>query len=374
MILYRYFLKEIAFTALTVSGILTVIAVSWRFSGYLEDAASGSLNSEILFVLIFWRLPSFLEIVVPVSFFLSVILVLGRLSAENEMIVMKSFGLSPGNIGLMVLSLALFFSLVSALLAGFIKPLGEGQVDQLLIAQANQTDFDKLISGRFQSFRSGEKVIYARNVTDQYQLEDIFINAFHHYSKGTTARHFSTILASTGYFDSSSSNELMLVLQDGVRFYGRPGMADYEVISFQEYGQPIETNSTFSNTFSFSSMTNSQLFNSMEPGASAELHWRFAMALLIPILGFIAIPFSEASSREGRYGKVVPALIICFLYIFSLAAGKSALAREEIPSIFGLWWAHAIFIIFAVLFSQKDRISSFLVFKFNFPKQNNSGS
>ena len=84
MILYRYFLKEITFVALTVSGILTVIAMSWRFRGYLEDAASGSLNSEILFVLIIWRLPSFLEIVIPVSFFLSVILVLGRLSAEKR--------------------------------------------------------------------------------------------------------------------------------------------------------------------------------------------------------------------------------------------------------------------------------------------------
>ena len=129
MILYRYFLKEITLTVLTVSGILTVIAVSWRFSGYLEDAASGSLSSEILFVLIFWRLPSFLEIVVPVSFFLSVLLVLGRLSAENEMIVMKSFGLSPVNFGLMILSLALFFSVISGFSAGFMKPFGEKQVD-----------------------------------------------------------------------------------------------------------------------------------------------------------------------------------------------------------------------------------------------------
>ena len=72
MILYRYFLKEITLVALTVSGILTVIAMGWRFRGYLEDAASGSLSSEILFVLIIWRLPSFLEIVIPVSFFLSV--------------------------------------------------------------------------------------------------------------------------------------------------------------------------------------------------------------------------------------------------------------------------------------------------------------
>tara|TARA_B100001093_G_scaffold512915_1_gene583726 strand:+ start:261 stop:1385 length:1125 start_codon:yes stop_codon:yes gene_type:complete len=374
MILYRYFLKEITLTVLTVSGILTVIAVSWRFSGYLEDAASGSLSSEILFVLIFWRLPSFLEIVVPVSFFLSVLLVLGRLSAENEMIVMKSFGLSPVNFGLMILSLALFFSVISGFLAGFMKPFGEKQVDQLLIEQANQTNFDKLISGRFQSFRFGERVIYARNVTDQYQLEDVFINAFHDESNGATARSFSTILARTGYFDSSSSNELLLVLKDGVRFYGRPGMADYEVIAFQEYGQPIETNSTFSNTFSFSSMTNLQLFNSLEPGASAELHWRLAMALLIPILGFLAIPFSEVSSREGRYGKVVPAMIICFLYIFSLAAGKSALAREEIPSLLGLWWAHAIFITVAVLASQKDRISSLPILNIIFPKQNNPGA
>ena len=374
MILYRYFLKEIILTTLTVSGILTVIAVSWRFSGYLEDAASGLLNSEILFVLIIWRLPSFLEIVFPVSFFLSVILVLGRFSAENEMIVMKSIGLSPRNIGLMILSLSLFFSMISGLVAGFFKPLGERRADQLLIAQASQADFDKLISGRFQSFKFGERVIYARKVSDQYQLEDVFINAYHGEAKGTAARYFSTILARSGYFDSSSGNELILVLQDGVRFYGRPGMADYEVISFQEYGQPIETNPTFSNIIPFSSMTNTELFNSMEPGASAELQWRLAMILLIPVLGFIAIPFSEVSSREGRYGKVVPAMIICFLYIFLLAAGKSALAREEISSLLGLWWVHVIFIMVAVLSFQKDRISSLSILSILFSKQNNSGS
>ena len=374
MILYRYFLKEITFTALTVGGILTVIAMGWRFRGYLEDAASGSLSSEILFVLIIWRLPSFLEIVIPVSFFLSVILVLGRLSAENEMIAMKSFGLSPKDVGLMILSLALFFSVVSGLLAGFIKPLGERKVDQLLVAQANQTDFDKLISGRFQSFRFGERVIYARKVSDQNQLEDIFINAFHDETKITTPRHFSTILARTGYFESSSTGELVLVLQDGARFYGRPGMADYEVTSFQEYGQPIETRPAHSDNISFSSMTNSQLFNSMDPKALAELHWRLAMVVLIPILGFIAIPFSEVSSREGRYGKVVPAMIICFLYIFSLAAGKSAIAREEIPSFLGLWWAHAIFMFIAMFSFHKNRISSFLGLGFVFPKQNHSSS
>ena len=98
------------------------------------------------------------------------------------------------------------------------------------------------------------------------------------------------------------------------------------------------------------------------------------MMLLIPILGLIAIPFSEVSSREGCYGKVLPAMIICFLYIFSLAAGKSAIARGEIPSFVGLWWAHAIFIFIAVLSFQKDRISSFLALKFASSRQNHSGS
>ena len=143
------------------------------------------------------------------------------------------------------------------------------------------------------------------------------------------------------------------MLQDGARFHGRPGMADYEVISFQEYGQPIETRSTHSGGISFSSMTNSQLINSMDPEASAELHWRLAMVLLIPILGLLAIPFSEVSSREGRYGKVVPAMIICFLYIFSLAAGKSAIAREEIPSFWSLVGSRNFYIYCHVFFSKE---------------------
>ena len=51
-------------------------------------------------------------------------------------------------------------------------------------------------------------------------------------------------------------------------------------------------------------MTNSQLINSMDPEASAELHWRLAMVLLIPILGLLAIPFSESVLGKVVTGKL----------------------------------------------------------------------
>ena len=158
----QIFLKEITFTALTVSGILTVIAMGWRFRGYLEDAVRFSEFGNS-FCLNYLAIAEFPRNCYPSKFFLICNLGVRTTISENEMIAMKSFGLSPKDIGLMILSLALFFSVVSGLLAGFIKPLGERKVDQLLVAQANQ-DFDKLISGRFQSFRFGERVIYARKV------------------------------------------------------------------------------------------------------------------------------------------------------------------------------------------------------------------
>jgi lipopolysaccharide export system permease protein len=79
VILFRYFAREIFITMFAVAGIVLVISMGWRFSGYLENAAAGLMSREVLFAVMAYRLPGFLELIIPVSYFLSIMLVHGRM-------------------------------------------------------------------------------------------------------------------------------------------------------------------------------------------------------------------------------------------------------------------------------------------------------
>ena len=90
-----------------VAGIVLVISVGWRFSAYLDKAAAGTMTQEVLLALMLYRLPGFLELIVPVSFFLAIMLVYGRLYVDNEMIVLQSCGMSARRLMGMTLVMAL---------------------------------------------------------------------------------------------------------------------------------------------------------------------------------------------------------------------------------------------------------------------------
>ena len=44
---------------LAVAGVVLVISMGWRFSGYLNEAATGRLTQDVLFLIMMYRLPGF---------------------------------------------------------------------------------------------------------------------------------------------------------------------------------------------------------------------------------------------------------------------------------------------------------------------------
>ena len=88
MILNRYFLKTIFSYTLAISVVFILIIVSSRSIQYLEQASKGEINPQVVFYVVLYRLAEFLELILPLSFFMSVVLTIGKLSSENELTIM----------------------------------------------------------------------------------------------------------------------------------------------------------------------------------------------------------------------------------------------------------------------------------------------
>ena len=70
MIVFRYLSREVLLTLSAVSAVLLVIIMSGRFIKYLAQAASGALDPGSLFLIMGFRLPGFLQLILPLGLFL----------------------------------------------------------------------------------------------------------------------------------------------------------------------------------------------------------------------------------------------------------------------------------------------------------------
>lgn len=65
MIVFRYLSREVLLTLSAVSAVLLVIIMSGRFIKYLAQAAQGVLDPSVLFLIMGYRLPGFLQLILP---------------------------------------------------------------------------------------------------------------------------------------------------------------------------------------------------------------------------------------------------------------------------------------------------------------------
>ena len=77
-----------------VTLVLMLIMMSGRLINQLASAAAGEVSLEVVFFTLLLRMPSFLEMILPMALFISILLAYGRMYSENEMTVLTATGFS----------------------------------------------------------------------------------------------------------------------------------------------------------------------------------------------------------------------------------------------------------------------------------------
>ena len=339
-----------------VAGIVLVISMGWRFNGYLTEAANGLWTKSILFLIMAYRLPGFLELILPISFFLAIMLAYGRLYVDSEMTVLQACGMSTGRLIEITLALSVFVMVLTAIMTMWLKPAGEAEVENIYTGQHNLTEFDTLAPGRFQKLRSGRRVTYTESLDDDGNLRNLFMNEYKN-SRFFGPKEVITVDAEKGDAIVDQNGNRFLVLKDGTRYSGKPGDRDYRVIKYQEYGQLVEKENRKYHYGWKSALPTRQLLEHATAANVSELNWRISMILMVPIIAIMAIPLSRVNPRQGRFTRLVPGMLLCFIYVISLSAARAAMEKGQLPTWPGLWWVHAIFILLVWLLYHLDWFS-----------------
>ena len=355
MKLFRYLAKEVLVSTMAVSFILLLIIASGRFVSYLGRAAEGKMTFEFLFLILGFHIPSFLQIIIPLSFFLSLLLAYGRLYIENEMSILFACGISKAQLMLYTLGIAFIATLLNAFISLWLAPASEYQSKLAEQEQSQLTVFDFIQTGRFQG--KGFNTTYVAEITAaEGWMKDVFISDMAVVEGIPTS---TQTLASHAEQVQLEDGNTYLVFKNGSRFEGNPGQANYKVTLFDTYAVLLDEKSEV-NINNPSTKPSQDIWNSQDLKEQAEWQWRISLIIMIPILAIIGTALSQVNPRQGRFFKMLPAIILMILYLGLLIWGRTALEKGRIPSEVGLWWVHALFsFIAAFLFLNFNDVTFF---------------
>lgn len=345
MIVFRYLSREVLLTLSAVSAVLLVIIMSGRFIKYLAQAASGALDPSSLFLIMGFRLPGFLQLILPLGLFLGILLAYGRLYLESEMTVLSATGMSQQRLLGMTLFPATLVALMVAWLSLSLAPQGANQFQLLINKQDALTEFDTLVPGRFQSLRDGTRVTYTEQLSDdRANLGSVFISQKNLSTDKSKDRGISVLVAQSGRQEIQEDGNRYLILENGYRYDGNPGRADYRAIKYDTYGVLLPKPDVSDEVTDRDAMPTRDLLANDDLRSNTELQWRLSLPLLVFIVTLMAVPLSRVNPRQGRFLKLLPAILLYMAYLTILIAARGALEKGKIPAVLGLWWVHAIFL------------------------------
>ncbi len=352
MVAARYINRELlAVFAVTVL-VLLVVAVGGRFVGYLQDAAAGKYAAAGLLNILRLRLPGFLQLLLPFSFYIALLLTFSRLHAEREMGVLQCAGATPGHLIVWVAAPVAAVVGVTAWLSLQVTPKSNAELVGMFAEQSARNAFDALNPGRFNRFARDGRVVYAESVDDERaRLGNVFISE---YGPGEP---LVTVWAGEGrqYLDEGTGSRF-LVLRDGRRYLRTSGGRDFRITRFETLSQRMTRDERPSRRVEEDALSTLDLWKRGDTRALAELHWRLAMPIFCLAGALLAMGVARAPPRHGRFARVVPAVLLLLAYYVVLLGNQRALLSGLVPAPVGLWPGHALFCgLGAWLFIRADK-------------------
>jgi len=284
-------------------------------------------------------MPSFLEMILPMALFISILLAYGRMYSENEMTVLTATGFSERRL----LGYTLIPGIVVMLIVGsfslYLSPLGAQKMEALYQKQSEMTEFELLVPGRFQSTEKGSRVTYTESLSsDKTVMNNVFI------ADGNTL-----MLAENGsQYISPETGSRFLELHGGKRFDVTPGSLEFQVLEFERYGVKIAEETEDRRKTKKDAIPTVELIGSDNAKYQAQLQWRISLIIMVPILVLIAFPLSKVNPRQGRFARMFPAIILFMVYISVLIAMRGMVEKEKLSADFGIWSLHIIYFLIAL--------------------------
>lgn len=336
MIIQRYLTREILKPLIAVCSILIIIFVSYKSDRYLADVLEGLLPAHTVLSLLFLKATIALEVLLPITLYLSVVIGLGRLHTDSEMTALFACGVSPKTVLRSVFVLSLLLAILVGTLSLFARPWAYEKSYRITAQAETDLDFSQIRSGHFYEKQHGDRVVFV----DHLAHSETSNNGVFTLTERDNV--IQAIFAQRAYQETDHvTGEKTIVFVDGHQYtLSRDGSRD-RMIRFGTMSVRLKEKE-LKPEYKRKAAPTLQLAASTDPYDIAELQWRLSTALSTVLLGLLGIPLSRAAPRQGKYAKLLTAVIIYAVYYNLVAIARNWVEQGVVDPMPGIWWAHAL--------------------------------
>ena len=348
-ILQKYLFREWFWTFLAVTIVLLVIMIGVALGELLNAIAGGRIPSGLLWTLIGLKMPDVLNTIIPLSMFVAIIWGLGRFYRDQEMSVMRASGFKWQMMLRPLFNLLMPVAAALLLNGLFLSPVAASATQQKLIDAFRNAAEWGLQTGTFHVLRGGDLVLYVESVAkDGRSLRNILIQQREEDREQVWS-------AEKGYYwlDKQTGSRY-LTLENGQITEGGSDTLDFRIMHFSrnDFKLPEQDNQIKKEVIE--AKKSSQVLFSTAVEDLVEIQWRVAPAIVVIVLGLLAIPLSHSAPKEGRGGRALLGILAYAVYVNTLYMCRNWLLKGDMPMALGMWWVHVLVLVTALIWMQRQ--------------------
>lgn len=353
LILRRYICREIYICLLGIVGILMLVLFVGQISQLLKEAARGNMTISVVWQIAFLELFPILTYVLPLGFYLSILIVIGRLYRDSELVVMTACGLSLLQQCLIVGGLALGVSCFAGFLSLYVNPQTVNTFKTLKDNSRANFHLSTLSPHRVKSLGNGA-IVYVTDVNHRHNtVKHIFL-----VQKKVDGQsvEWDITNAKQGYQKNIYKGiSPYMILRDGSRYIVNNHSLKLTHDQFKQFGFNLESLAEQSNhqhkkKIHISGISTPDLMRMRHnKDALAELQLRISIPLAVLISSILAVCVSEVNPRRASSLYLVPSIALFAIYMILIYLCKGWIGDGKLPPWIGVWWVHVLMMIITIV-------------------------
>ncbi len=345
LILYRYILREIWPTYLVSLLVCAFLVLSTRMLSVAELIVAKGVNASLVGKMLLYLMPDIISFALPGATLISILLAFARMGVDNELIAMKSAGISLYQL-LPPAALVSLISLLGALWLGVVAvPWGNRSFKDLVFLMA-QSKADVAIKERVFSEPFDNVIFYVNSYSPRTKsMTDVFV-----VDRRDPQTHNTIVAERAQMVVHRAAKRITLHFENGTIFMVGKDLDSATTIRFKGYDLTIDLKdimaSLSSRKRSPKEMTVKELMESIKTAGpdspeGAEMMVKLLEKVALPIgaflMGIIGVPLGAQVRSRGRSTGLGISVVIFLVYYIFFGGMKNLCEANAISPEVGVW-------------------------------------
>jgi LPS export ABC transporter permease LptG/LPS export ABC transporter permease LptF len=375
-LLGRYVFREILTSSLLGTLLATFVVFLQQVDRLFEVLVATNPGPKTILTLFALTVPPVLPLTIPFGVLVGILIGLGRMASDGEIVAMRAAGVSSRK----VIAPVLLFAVLGSVLAGFaslkLTPYSYQRSTQIL-SELDKTQLSADIKPRLFDENFPNTLLYVGDVRpgNPAVWNTVFIADLtppEERKKGIGAKAdgpMITVARTAIAVSDPKDNRIQLDMRDySTHEMGKDGVTHDEWAGSKTMA--LDARPPQQRTLAARSMTTSQLLHYRGPdwiNVRVELHRRFALPFACIALALIGIPIGISTRKGGKSAGYVNAIFLAFFgYYLSSVSLIGVAQQRKLPIPVAAWLPDVVFFLAGILFltrmerpGDRDLLSGF---------------